>query len=664
VLYESLVGRALFSGETVTDVLSAILQREPDWEALPGRTPPRVRDLLERCLERPLRSRVHDIADARIVLEKSVAAREWATSGIAAAPELPAAQGRAGLPGWALLLAGLILGAVAAFFGAQSLRPSKPDLPLRKFQLAVHGGGQPQLSPDGTRIAYIEESRLWVQDLDRIEPRELAGSEGTSFHTWSPDGQWLAISKESKLWKLPATGGEPVLLASLPESLSVGKAAGLSWGEDERIGYNVGNAGLMEIPEQGGTAVSLLEPGEGEQDFHQIHALPGGRGYLFGVHRDNSMDTIAVLTEAGRQDVLRLPGQDLLSPAYSPSGHLLFWRQPDNRGIWAVQFSLDELEVTGEPFPVTSTGAPRFNVARDGTLVFVRPAPPRSTRLVLVDPQGLVIRPIGEPQLSQELPALSPDGRRVAVSAGEGSGSDIWVHEIESGTQMRLTFDEAPEFAPAWHPSGDRVGFVRSGVLAGEIGLFLTAADGSGETRHLARGNIPDFSPDGRFVAYTAPDEQLDQDIWYAPLGEDGQADTPVQLMETDGDFHVDFAPNGRLLVYASNDSGRSEIYITRFPGGEGKWQVSKKGGTIPRWSPEGDRIFYRQGQDLMEVPVTIGPSPSLGQPRKLFTWEALGRGFDVTSDGKLFVMIEETDPGAAGAQITVVQNWAAEFGR
>jgi Tol biopolymer transport system component len=133
-------------------------------------------------------------------------------------------------------------------------------------------------------------------------------------------------------------------------------------------------------------------------------------------------------------------------------------------------------------------------------------------------------------------------------------------------------------------------------------------------------------------------------------------------MLETDGVFLPDFSPDGRFLVYASTDSGRSEIYITRFPGAEGKWQVSKNGGEHPVWSPEGGRIFYLQGTDLMEVPVVAGASPSLGQPRKLFTWEAIFRGFDVTADGQRFVMIEETDPGAAGPQITVIQNWAAEF--
>ena len=363
----------------------------------------------------------------------------------------------------------------------------------------------------------------------------------------------------------------------------------------------------MVVPEQGGTPVSILEPGEGEQDFHQVHALPGGRGYLFGVHTLDAMDTIAVLTDEGRKDVLRIPGQDLGSPVYSPTGHMLFSRRPDNAGMWAVPFSLDRLETTGEPFPVTPTGSSRYNVSRDGTLVFVRPAPPRETRVVLVDRQGLVVRTIGEPQLNQFLPAISPDGRRVAVSASGNFGPDIWVHEVESGTQMRLTFDDADEVAAAWLPGGERIAFARRGALAGDVTMHVAAADGSGEVQQLGQGNQPAFSPDGRFVAYTGADQQIDYDIWYAPLDENGLAGDPVQLLETDGRFFVDFSPDGRLLVYASTDTGRSEIYITRFPGGDGKWQVSKNGGEQPAWSPQGDRIFFRQGQELMEVPGDAG---------------------------------------------------------
>ena len=169
VLYECLTGKALFSGETVTDVLSAILQSEPDWDALPERTPAARAGLLERCLARNPRNRLHDIADARIVLERSVAQREWTTSGFAAATDVPMKRDRRRWPVWIPLIAGLILGAAAILAVGQSFFGQPAEAPLRKFQLAHSGGGasRPEISPDGTRIAYMKDGRLWVRELER-----------------------------------------------------------------------------------------------------------------------------------------------------------------------------------------------------------------------------------------------------------------------------------------------------------------------------------------------------------------------------------------------------------------------------------------------------------------------------------------------------------------
>jgi Tol biopolymer transport system component len=663
VLYECLTAKTLFTGETVTDVLSAILQREPDWEALPAETPPRARDLLERCLERSLRDRLHDVADARIVLERSVATREWTTSGITAAVDLPGPRRRVMVHRWALLAAGLLLGIVGTFVVSRGLAEPERELPLRKFQLETIGRGSflPEISPDGTRVAYIDDGRLWVRDLARYEAQPLVGGVGVSLHTWSPDGEWLAISKDSQLWKLPATGGEAVLLAPLPESLSQGKAAELTWGTDGRIVFNVGDTGLRVVSDQGGAVTSLLEPAEGELDFHHVFALPDGRGYLFGVHTNEAMDRIDVLSDAGRKTVLQVPGQDVGRPVYSPSGHLLFASRPDNAGIWAVPFSLEKLEVTDAAFPVTATDRLRFNVSRDGTLVFTRPAPPRDTRLVLVDRQGLVVRALGEPRPEMALPSVSPDGGRIAVQAG-ATNRDIWIYEIDSGTQLRLTFEDDDEYDPAWLPDGKELAFVRAGRRTGEQRVVVAAADGSGEARSLVTGLEPSFSKDGRFIVYSGQDANLDHDVWYAPIDGSGTVGEPVELIETDGNFYPQFSPDGRLLVYASVETGRSEVYLTRFPGGEGKWQISKDGGDRAFWNADGDRIYYRRGRDLMEVSVRGGNSPSLGAPRKLFAFETLGRGYDVVPDGQHFVMIEETDPSAPGPRITVVQDWAAEF--
>jgi Tol biopolymer transport system component len=578
-------------------------------------------------------------------------------SGIGAAPAR-----RPFLGGWTGIVAGLVLGAAATWLGLTVMAPGSEAPPVRKFRLTTNSRqpSLPKISRDGRKIAYLENDRIWIRDLTELEAREVAGTEGVSLFDWSPDGRWLAISRDGKLWKIPATGGQANLLCDLPETLYPGNAAEIAWAEDGRVAYNLGSAGVMTVPEGGGTAVSLVDPGEGELDFHHVGALPGGRGFLFVVHRPEGMDLIAAVTDQGRVDILEIPGQAIFGPKYSPSGHLVFLRSPDNEGLWAVPFSLQELATTGQPFPLMPADG-GLSVSRDGTLVHVRPAPKRETRLVRVNRQGLVTSTVGEPQLGQAQPALSPDGSQVAVTAVEGDNTDVWILDIESGIRRRLTFAEAAESAPVWLPSGEEVAFSRPGSKVGDAEIIAAAADGSGRSRAFARGSSGRFSADGRFMVYVARDEQLDQDIWYRSLAEDGK---PVQLLETDGNFEAGFSPDGRYVVFASTDTGRSEVYITRFPSAEGRWQVSSDGGILPRWSHGGDRIFFVAGNELMEIPVTTGASPSLGRPQALFTWEFAARGYDVTADGREFIMVEETDPGALGAQIVVVENWASEFHR
>jgi Tol biopolymer transport system component len=663
LLWECLTGRILFTGETVTDVLSAILQVEPDWSKLPARTPPRIRELLARCLERSPRGRLHHIADARIEIERAAAGREWTTSGMAVAEAAsgPAAHARKGrLPGgWAGLAAGLALGAVATFLAMQLAAPQPPPVQVRKFIVPTAGlPGLPRLSPDGSRLAWIEDEKLWVRRLDEIDGRAVAGAEGCTLYAWSPDGSSFAISKGGKLWRLPAAGGQPIMLCDLPESLVLSKGAGIAWGGDGRVAFNLGSGGILAVPQQGGQAASIIEPGEHEMDFHNVEPLPGGRGYTFIVHRDEGIDTIAAVTPEGRKDLITVAGQFLAGNAWSPSGHLITRRFPDNPGLWAIPFSAERLEVTGDPFPMTPS--PFYaNAASDGTLTYIRPAPPRSTRLVLLDRKGLTVATIGDEQEEQSFPSLSPDGSRVAVRAAERGNGDIWIHEMDSGIKRRVTFEETQENDPAWSPSGEDLFYAHQPSDTRIPVIMATSTDGSGRSREITPGVTPSLSRDGRFIVYSAPDEQLDRDIWYLDLKEGAE---PVELLEIDGDFRPRFSPDSRYVVFCSSVSGRDEIYITRFPEGQGRWQVSTAGGTHPIWSRDGRRIFYLQGEDLMEVTLASGATPSPGQPRRLFRWESATRGYDVTADGSRFVMVQETDPKAPGSQIVVVQNWAAEY--
>lgn len=482
---------------------------------------------------------------------------------------------------------------------------------------------------------------------------------------WSPDSAWIGYATEGKIWKVPAGGGDSLAVTDLQGALIGG--TGASWGDDGTIVFSRGDAGLFRVSDQGGDARPLLEPDpEAEGDFHQPHQLPGGRGLLFVVHRKTGdPDTVALLAESERKVLVQLEGQRIWDPIYSPTGHILYRREPTNTGIWALPFSLSSLEVTGEPFLVVPEGNVP-SVSNEGTLVYVRGATTRLTQMVWVDRGGQTIAEIGQAQQHLPWPALSPDGRRVAVSAIEGDNEDIWIHDVERGTKTRLTFSPEEEGLPAWSPEGDRIAYYKG--TPPHSAIVIKRADGTGEPEPLTQGASSSFSPDGRYVAYADWGDDTDMDIWYRPLIGEGE---PTLLVQTSVmDVYPQISPDGRYVAYMSTESGRSEIYIKRFPGGEGKWQVSVNGGHWPRWDGRGGRLFFAEGDGLMEVTVSTDPSLTLGTPRKLFTRDRLGvampfgwpPAFDVAPDGDRFVVLQRVGEETPNRGITVVQNWFSEF--
>ncbi len=664
VLYEVLAGRRVFTGETVSDTLAAVLRGEPEWEAIPAGTPAAIRTLLRRCLDRDPKRRLRDIGEARVVIQDALggAGEEEA---ITAAPAEPARRARPAI----LLAAGVVLGAALASLVAWSvLAPSAPaESPLRKFELEVENANpSPVISPDGGRIAYSEGGRLWIRDLDHLEPREIPGSDGGAAPFWSPGGDWLGYSASGRLWKVPSSGGEPAAISDLPQGIDR-SAGGAAWGADGTIVFTTGNTGLLRVPAQGGDPEPFLEPGSDEVDFHNVSALPGGRGWLFVVHarEGSSGETLDLYADGERKEIHHLSGQVLFRPVYAPTGHILYRRFGTNPGIWALPFSLSSLEATGRPFLVAAGGRSP-SVASDGTLVYVGSGSV-SSQLVWVDREGNVESRIGEPQRFT-FPALSPDGRRVAVVSVGGSAQDIWTYDVATGARTRLTFEEGAEMFPAWSPDGKQIVYTSGAQVGAETVLKMKASDGSGEWRELVSGFAASFSPDGRFLAYVELNEEGSPDLMCLPLDGEGE---PRPLLRTEyNEMFPQVSPDGRYVAYQSNESGTYEIYLTGFPVGEGKWQVSVQGGLTPRWSRSGDEIFFFEGHDMMAVQVATEPSLRLGTPRRLFThepagfpvFEGLTEGFDVSSDGERLVMVTSAAGVDGRTRITVVQNWFAEF--
>ncbi len=667
ILYECLTGRMLFSGQSATDSLGAILHKDPDYSALPTGTPPAIVLLVRRCLTKDRRRRLQDAADARVEIEGAIAdpSSTWVREAAGAAPAASPRRRRSGAGRWALCGA-IVIGGLAI---AAWLRRGEAERPrvVRRFEIALKDLSAESdfaISPDGGKIAYVANRSLHVRDLQHLEPRDLPGTEEARQPFWSPDSQQIGYAAGSKLWRVPAQGGQPVSITALSGEMDV--AGGATWLEDGRIVFGTGDSGLYEVSAQGGEPRVYLEiEAETEQDFHDPSGLPGARGVLFVAHRRRTdADTIAAATASGRKTLLQLDSERLANPIYSASGYVLYHRRTKLPGIWALPFSLETMEVTGAPFlAVPEAVGP--SESGDGTLVCIGGELSSSQQLVWIGRGGEIVGKIGPPLRDVRDPALSPDERRLAVAAEEGDNVDIWNIDVDTGVKQRFTFAHEKEGFPAWSPNGDWIAFssVRDGVETAWIG----PADGSAEPTRLLAGVPADFSPDGGSLVCTSWDERNNQRVCVLPLSE-GAGPRPVLLEAAEQDKPA-VSPNGQLLAYESDAGGaRFEIYVTHFPGGEGRWQVSLEGGLIPKWSGRGDELFFTYADKLFRVAVEYEPTPTFGPPQELFSALPIGvwlrRGYDVSGDGKRFVAVQDSAPEAKERAITVIENWYEEFRR
>ena len=670
VLFEMLTGKQTFSGETLTDILASVVRAEPDWNALPTSTPEAMRRLLRRCLTKDPKQRLRDIGEARITIEnfqsgKSEAATEMTTRN--KPPPLRKNLLWAGAIALAFILGGL---------GMWLQRPVSSELPLRKLELQVPGLDLNlyhvySISPNAKSIAYVSNHRLWIRDLDRLEPREVPNTENASHPFWSPDSAYLGYVIGKKMWKVSSAGAGTTAITDLPDIFSGAGAA--SWRADGTIIFTTGHSGLMQVAAQGGDPTPLLDVGADEEDFHDASLLPDGRGVLFAVHRSiQGVDTIAVFNGKSRKNLIQLEGQRISHPVYSRTGHILFERRLTNPGIWALPFSLSRLEVTGEPFLVVP-GAVAPRVADDGTLVFGFGEAGAPTRLVWMDRAGKIVKNIQPDPLPFQLPSLrlSPDENQLVQATRESGKTDYWIVNLARGTRTRLTFDNSARgWFCGWTPDGQRVMYA-SGNTPPLYKIRLQAADGSGEAREFLSGLDASFSPDGKFVVYSAPERQQSQqdwDLWYVGT-EPGAKPLPFLVTPKDQRY-AEFSPDGNYVAYASNESGRYEVYVKPFPSGEGKSRVSIDGGFVPRWSRRGDELFFASGNDIVAVHVQTKPTLVLGQPQKLFSrrpvaadrGEGFYDGYDVSADGQRFIMLQSDEQQTTNQKLIVIQNWFAEF--
>ena len=663
VLFELLTGKQLFDEETVSDTLAAVLRAEIDWTSLPAETPPGVRKLLQLCLERDRKRRLRDIGDARLQLEDIET-----TPAVNRVPDV--SHGRS----WPLLVAVAVIAATMTGGLFWFLRPAPIELPLRKLTIPTatefdaNRGSRPLvISPDGSRVVYAQGNHLWVRSLDRLEPKDLVGAELSPGETglnpvWSPDGKFIAYGSGGKLWKIPVDGGSPSILCNLP-----GDYRGGAWGTDDLIVIAMTRGPIYKIPAGGGDAqlYLALDPNKGDVDFHDPSFLPDGRTLLYSVHRQQGVDTLELYQNGTRKVLYRLEGvaqpqapQVLNAPQYSPTGHIIYRRDQGIEGVWAVPFSLSTKELTGEHFLIVPGGASP-SVSSDGTLVCGLTTEVRAPRqLVWVNHDGQIEGTIGQPQPGLDHPAISIDGRRIAYDAVEDNVREIWVYDTVTNGRTRLTLSSssANNSSPAWIPGQNRIAF--SCITDQGRAICAKDADGHGETEILARkAEVPIFSPDGAYMVYISSGEGRSV-LMKLRLVKGSQpevfSDVPA--------FNPHMSADGHYVSYYSYDRvGRS--YIQAFPTGVGKWEVPGSGEGWAVWHPNGRELFYEVSNPsaLMAAPLETRPTLTIGTPRKICDLEA-GRGFDITPDGKKFVIVRRPDERGSVPPIIVIQNWFSEF--
>jgi Tol biopolymer transport system component len=664
VLYEMLTGRQAFEGDTISDTLASVLKTHPDTAQLPPETPRAIRDLLERCLEKDPKLRLRDIGEARIAIDR---ARHGGAGETHSAPAPSASASRRGRDlAWG---AALLVVAAVAFLGAKRMAPSLPEAPLRKFVIdmeekssALHDQ-RLALSPDGSRIAYAYNDRLWVRDLANTEGMPLPGTEGADSPAWSPDGSQIAYRVGATFYRVTADGGTPTTVSSTSLVFTGGSASW--WTEDGRIIFATGSNAIMQVSAMGGDPTEVTPLAADETDVHEPSELPGGRGVLYVAHlKHGGPNEIRLWADGKRTTLLKIPETRLWSPRYASTGHVLYRRTSTNSGVWAIPFSLSGLEVTGEPFLVASEGAEPCP-GPNGMLVHLMGQTGAEVKLAIFKRDGSVESTLDGTYEVAGQPAVSPDGKRLAAVISESNNGDVWVFDLTRGTRTRLTFAPGWDIGPRWSRDGTSIFY----TTPAERMMFETLADGSGQPRPVHRGFVGSISPDGKWLAFDDDVPGLRTDVFVIPLPGDTATVAKALISTSASESAPYISPDGRYVAYVSNESGKNEIYLTRFPDGGGKWQVSTSGGIRPRWDPAGGSLYYTSDSHVMEVDVATAPSLQLGTPRTVYNVNdarmVLGRtsGFDVFRGGQRFIA---TYAGETAQKphltMVVVENWASEF--
>lgn len=663
VLYEMLAGRAPFAGESDAALMGSILRSEPEpLSKIRPDAPPALGDVVAGALAKDPDERWQHIRDVRRALV--LAARESAAPSSSAEAASASVWHRLALP--VLAVAAIAFGALAWLGWNRGETPA-----LVRFDVNAAGDAGIQTitdvrpyfaaSPDGRRVAFISRvdgsTDIWIKTLDLEKPERLPDTQGASSPFWSPDGRSVAFYANGKLKRKSLSAGPAQILCDAnPQGINgTWNAAGIilfsEWGTRR----------ILQVPDSGGTPQVVRQA-----DVNPLawaHFLPDGRHFLFTDYDLKADTRHAFVGSLDSSDNVAVSG--VTGRAEYANGRLVFWREG---AVLAQPFDLESFQLSGEPIPLAedvhafmATGFAAFSATPS---LFTYQAGPSNHQLVWVDRQGLQLGTVGQPRHYVDI-RLSPDGKAVAFSARDrrlGTG-DIFIHEFERDLTRQLTSERGTENGPLWTPDGTTILFAAD--RHGPPNLHARNADGTGEEREvvppamgpMAGGSV---TPDGRSIVFLQPNPGTNYDVMVASLVAKGPAAPLIDLKGLETSARV--SPDGLWLAYASNVSGRSEVYVQAFKDGHGRRQVSRDGGSQPRWDDSGKQLYYIGGpgrNHLLSAQLTAsGENLEPASPQLLFVARDELTTFEVTKDGKRFLTISP-DRVAERGTLSVVAHWA-----
>ena len=696
VLYEMLTGRRLFEGDGTTDTLALLFTKNPDWSALPPTAPPAIRALLKRCLERDRVKRLGDVAAIRFALE------DMASSGDQPAASMPGVIHRDRSAAWSRIgivsAAAIVLAAVVLVAGtglnvwnlrtsSERPRPVRFTITLPQGQ-RLAGLARPSvvLSADGSQLAFVattegeDKRQIFLWSMEQAEAKPVPGTEGATNPVFSPDGQWLGFySRDTVLAKIPVRGGiaQPLTNVSIP--------VGASWGGHGTIAFPPYLSVIYQLPEDGGAPQPLTRFENGETQHVWPEFLPGSKALLFTAISLNPMPAIAV-QPIGSGQRRNLQGQSGTMPRYASSGHLVYAQRGN---LMAVPFDLGRLEVKGAAVAVevvrgvSQSGATtQYSLSTTGSLAYVPGSlKPDEYRLVWVSRNGAE-QTLSAPARFYNQPRISPDGQRAVVDVVEGPDIQVWQYDLARDQLTPFTYKaDGVNRHGVWQPDSTRVVFMSSREGKGQTQLYRQSVDGAGleQLTTFPPAQTADILPipyslcgsELTFVKLAATPELWVQRTGDPPPGS-GQGRMPRRLsVQSSVDGGPQLSPDCRWVAYASDESGRREIFVRGYPSLEDKHQISMEGGSEPLWNPDRRKreLFYRAGNRMMAVDLTDrgfaeGKAHELFRGPYVTTQNGFVRpNYDVSPDGQRFMMLKPVEQEPL-TRINVVLNWLEELKR